>query len=415
MQLPRFYEVTVDFPRRDPVPDLVSTLTTLLESLPLTGRLQPSQSVAVTAGSRGIADVVPVLATVVAFLKTRGAEPFLFPAMGSHGGATSEGQTAVLARLGITAESVGAPVRSSMETVHLATTPEGVPVYQDRLAHRTDWVVVVNRVKRHTGFAGATGSGMLKMLAVGAGKHLGAQTVHRHGVTLGYENAIVAAGRAALSRTRVLCGVGLIEDAYGKTAEVRACLPESLETTDRELLAASLPLTPKLPVDDLDLLVVDRMGKNISGTGMDTHVIGRIRTAGSPEPATPRIRRVFVRDLTPETGGNAIGVGLADFATDRLVDQIDLGATYTNCLTSQTPEKARIPVHYPSDRQCIERALETAGAVPTDELRIIRILDTLHLSRLVASEAVVHLIESRPEVKVLGEVPWQYDGDGNLL
>ena len=351
---------------------------------------------------------------MVSFLRKSGAEPFIIPAMGSHGGATADGQAAVLAHLGVTAESVGAPVRSSTETVLLGASPEGVPVHQDRCAHEADWVVVVNRIKRHTGFSGATGSGLLKMLSIGLGKPIGALTVHRFGPVLGYENAIQSAGRAALARTRILFGVGVVEDAFGDTAEVRVCGPENFEATDRELLSRSLPMTPGLPVAELDLLVVDRIGKNISGTGMDTHVIGRVHNTEPGQPTSPNIRRIFVRDITPESGGNGIGIGLADFATDRLVDKLDYGATCTNCLTSMKPEQAAIPIHYACDRECIESALLAVGAVPTDALRIIRIRDTSHLSRMVVSEAVANELAGRDAVTVLGRASWTFDADGNL-
>ncbi len=428
MLLPRLFELIIRFPHKglaDPVASLQAQLDKLDLADPtaacLSGRqvrqvrLKPAQTVAVTAGSRGITDIVVFLRTVVSFLRARGADPFVFPAMGSHGGATAEGQASALAHLGITTESVGAPIRSSIETVRIADSPEGIPIHQDRFAHKADWVVPVNRVKRHTGFTGPTGSGLLKMLAIGVGNPTGARTVHSFGPVLGYENAIQSAGRAALENTRVLFGVALIEDAWGDTAEVRVCGPDGIGRTDRELLKLSGTMTPKLPVDEIDLLIVDRMGKNISGTGMDTHVIGRLRTAGAVRPGSPRIRRIFVREMTSESGGNAIGIGLADFATDRLISRIDHAATYTNCLTSMSPEQAQIPIHYPSDRECIDRALDAVGAVGTDQLRIIRIADTSHLSRLTVSEAVLEELKRRDDVTVVREVPWQFDASANLL
>ena len=413
MMLPRLFEVRVKYESKR-LGDVEGTLREELGKIALASGVRRGQTVAVTAGSRGITGIAGILGTVITHLRGAGLEPFIFPAMGSHGGATAEGQRAVLADLGITEESTGAAIRSSMETVILGTSAEGVSVHQDRPAHEADWVVVVNRVKRHTGFTGETGSGLLKMMAIGMGKAKGAETVHSFGPVLGYEKAIRSAGLEALARTRVLFGVGVVEDAYGETAVVRACTPAEMDRTDRELLAASLEMTPGLPVDEIDLLIVDRMGKNISGTGMDTHTIGRLRTQGTTRPTAPRVRRIFVRDLTEESEGNAIGVGLADFTTDRLVKRMDYAATCTNCLTSMSPEQAQIPVHYATDRECIEWAVAAVGAVPREGLRIMRIADTSHLARVLASEAIVEELGRRSDVEVVGEVGWKFDVGGNL-
>ena len=413
MSLPKLFEVDIRHASHR-LASPVEALGEELGGLSLAGRLKPGQRVAVTAGSRGITGIAQLLQTVVAFLRKQGAEVFIFPAMGSHGGATADGQTAMLAHLGVTAESLGAPIRSSTETVMIGTSDEGVPVHQDRQAHEADWVVVVNRVKRHTGFSGLTGSGLLKMLSIGMGKPTGAKFVHSFGPVLGYENAIQSAGRTALHKTNILFGVALVEDAFGETAEVRVCGPERFQQTDRELLARSLTMMPRLPVEDIDLLIVDWMGKNISGTGMDTHTIGRLRTLGSPRPTSPRVKRVFVRDLTPESGGNAIGIGLADFTTDRLVEKMDYAATCTNCLTSMSPEQAQIPIHYASDRECIDRALGAIGPASA-ELRIVRIQDTSHLSRVVVSEAVLDELRGRDDVSVSEQASWAFDDDGKLL
>jgi len=414
MELPRLFDVRMNYVRHG-LADVTGVLRKQLETFAVPAGIRPGQTVAVTAGSRGITGLPVILKTMVEWLRSKGLEPFVFPAMGSHGGATAAGQVGVLTDLGVTQASVGAPIRSTVETVVVGTSAEGIPVHQDRAAHEADWVVVVNRVKRHTGFTGATGSGLLKMLAIGMGKPAGAQVVHSFGPVLGYEWAIQSAGRKALEVTRVLCGVGLIEDAYGETAEIRVVGAGEFERTDRELLARSLSMTPGLPVEEVDLLIVDRMGKNISGTGMDTHTIGRLRTVGSARPTKPRVRRVFVRELTPESEGNAIGIGLADFTTDRLVARMDYAATVTNCLTSMSPEQAQIPVHYASDRECIKRALAAVGAVATPSLRILRIRDTSHVTALKASEAVVRELTGRQDVEVIGETVWTFDDAGNLV
>jgi len=378
-------------------------------------RVNPGERIAVTAGSRGIYRVDRILKSVIDALKSAGVKPFIVPAMGSHAGATAEGQRAFIATYGVTEAAMGCPVVSSMETVELGVSPLGVEGYCDRNASEADGIVVVNRVKPHTGFSGTIGSGLLKMLAIGLGKHRGAQHVHQRGIDVGYEEAIRDGGLLALSKLNVRFGVAVVENHRGETAEVEAALPRDFESTDERLLARARRLMGHLPGDFLHLLIVDFMGKNISGTGMDPNVIARGMQQEKVPLEAPKILRLFVRDLTDESHGNAIGIGFADFTTDRLVAKIDENATWTNVLTSVSPWEARVPIHYAADRRCIETALATAGTTPTDQMRIIRIRDTEHIDEMRVSESVWEGLKDRDDVEALSEArTMTFDDEGNL-
>ncbi|TVM19907.1 DUF362 domain-containing protein [Oceanidesulfovibrio indonesiensis] len=382
------------------------------EATPLEGK-----HIAITAGSRGIASLGKVLAATVEFFKTRGAHPFVFPAMGSHGGATAEGQREYLEHLGLSEERLGAPVRSSMEVRRIGATDQGVPVFLDATALDADHIVVVNRVKTHTKFTGRLESGMFKMLAVGAGKHLGAATVHREAVRLGLAEVITSVGRVALECASVIAGIGLVENAAGRLHTLRACDPEAMEQEEAGLLALSKSLMPRLPVRDIDLLVVDEIGKNISGTGMDTKVTGRnrdiISVFDAPDPTLPQVRRIVVRDLHPDSQGNALGIGFADFTTDRLVRTMDYGKTVTNALTGISPEKAAVPIHFPTDRECLEAALGSLGHWTPETVRVVRIRNTKHLDVVAVSPALLGELPSHCEVLEKAQA-MAFDDAGNL-
>jgi hypothetical protein len=375
----------------------------------------PGKRIAVAAGSRGIHRTDVLLRAVVGRLKACGAKPFIVPAMGSHGGATAEGQRALLAGYGVTEETIGCPVVSSMETACLGLTPGGVTGYCDKNAFEADGIVVVNRVKPHTNFSGTIGSGLLKMLGIGLGKHVGAQNVHQRGVEIGYEESIREAGRLALSKLRILFGVAVVENLFGRAAHLEAVLPADFEAADERLILRARRLMGRLPGDFLHLLIVDWMGKNVSGTGMDPNVTGRGVVQEKVKLNAPRILRIFVRDLTEETHGNAIGIGFADFATDRLVAKIDTKATWTNVLTSMAPHEARVPIHFPTDREAIETALSTCGATPTDLMRVVRIRDTEHVDPMLVSESLFEELSGRDDVEPLAPpAEMSFDADGNL-
>jgi hypothetical protein len=365
----------------------------------LRGRLGTGARIAITAGSRGIANAATILRTVADFVREAGASPFFVPAMGSHGGGTAEGQLALLAAMGITEESVGAPIRSSVETTHLGEAPAGTEVRIDRIAAAADGIIAVNRVKAHTDYSGPTESGLMKMLAVGLGNEHGAVLVHSWGL-MGLRDIVPQTARVILQKAKVLLGLAIIENSEAETAMVEAVPPEAFEERDAALLVESKRLAPRIPFDDLDVLIVRWLGKDVSGTGLDTHVIGRMMHFGHPEPERPRIRMVGVLDLTEASRGNAVGIGLADLTTQRLVDKISREATYKNAYTARSITRARIPVTLPTDRDVFDWALHH---LPPDRLaapRVAIIRDTLHLARLHISEALMGEAKAIPGLEV---------------
>jgi len=352
---------------------------------------------------------------VVSDLKSVRARPFLIPCMGSHGGATLEGQIEVLRSLGVTEESVGCPIISQMDVVELGRTPEGFAVYIDKAAAGADGIVVINRVKPHTGYKGDIESGLMKMMAIGLGKHKGAVTTHSYALRCGYRAAISSIAREILRLAPILFGLAIVENSYDETTRIVAVEPDLFEQTDRELLKEAKDFLPRLPIDKLDVLIVGEMGKEISGTGMDTNVIGRLMVFGEPEPDSPRITRIVVLDLTESTHGNAIGVGLADFVTRRLANKIDQRVTYINCFTAMTPEKARLPAVGETDREAIEWAFLTAGILDPQQARVIKIKNTLHLDEIYISESLARELQDKAGWEVSEEpVEMRFDPSGRL-
>jgi len=387
-----------------------------LRRLNLATRVKAGQRVAIPAGSRGIANLVTILDTVVQELRALGLVPFIFPAMGSHGGATAEGQREVLATYGVTEARLGVPIRATMEVVELGRTPRGMPLLVDKIAAEADWVVVVNRIKPHTEFSGDIESGLLKMLAIGFGNHRGALNTHQYAVKYGYRVVIPEVGAALLDRLPVLFGLGIVENAFDQTAKVMAIPPANFVAEEKRLLQEARALMARLPVEFLHLLIVDEMGKDISGSGMDTNVIGRVMVVNEPEPETPKIMRIYVRDLSEKTYGNAIGIGLADFCSQRLAAKIDPTPTQINCITAMTPEKARLPIALKTDREAIATALTTVGPVEPWEARVIRIKNTLEMEELQVSEAVMDELKGRQDITRIGGLEeMTFDAGGNLL
>jgi len=413
MSLPLMLRVRqrFDAPR---VADVAGAVRAELARIGLRAFVHPGETVAVTAGSRGIANIAVILRTVVEALKEAGARPFIVPAMGSHGGATADGQRAILEGFGITESFVGAPIRPSMDTIQLGTTPDGIPLHFARAAHDADRIVVVNRVKPHTNFSGTIESGLIKMMLIGLGKHVGAATCHRAIVDHSFEHVARSAGRVLLGCCRVALGLAIVENGYDQTAHVEAVLPAAFEDREQALLVLARQWLPRLPIRRPDLLIVDQMGKNVSGSGMDTNVIGR-KPHGTGD-WDPGVKRLFVRELTPETHGNAYGIGLADFTTARLVRAIDRRATALNCLTASHPEAAAIPMHFDTDREAIDAALGTVGLGPPERARIVRIENTLRLVEVDVSEACRADLAGRADVEILGPPrPLAFDHEDNLL
>jgi len=373
----------------------------------------PSGSVAIGVGSRGIGGLSEVVAALVAALKEAGAEPFVVPAMGSHGASTAEGQARVLAQLGVSEEGVGCPVRATMETVLIGETPSGVEVFMDRNAYEADAVIVVNRVKPHTAFRGTVESGPTKMLAIGLGKQKGAHSVH----AAGWENlhrTILEAARVAAGTGKVAFGLAVLENADEEPCKVAAVPAGELESAEAPLLEEAKRHLPRLPFDELDVLVVDEVGKNVSGDGADPNVTGRYPTPYAS--GGPSIERIVFLDLTRGTGGNANGVGLADVVTERLATRMDGPATYLNALTSAVPETVRLPMVMPTDQLAILAALEMCAGIEPERARLVRVENTLKMRRMWVSESLLPQVEMDERLTVVeGPRPLEFDEDGTLL
>lgn len=342
--------------------------------------------IAVSVGSRGIASVREIARAICGWLQAQGARPFVFPGMGSHGGATAEGQVKILEEYGVTSDYLGAEIRASMESVCIGQTTEGFKVYMDRNAWESDGVVVMNRIKPHTDFNGRIESGLLKMMAVGMGKVEGAAQVHEAGWKYGFEKTIRAMSGTTLASGKILCGVAVVENELHEICAVRAARAERIVAQEEETLAYSRGLVPRIPFSKLHLLIVDEMGKNISGCGMDTKIVGRGVELEAGE--APDIRLIYVRDLTHESEGNAAGLGLADVMHERMFRKIDFQKTYINVVTSLNPPMARMPIYLPSDREALHFALGHLGSPEPDEQRVVWIRNTLNLGRLAISESL---------------------------
>jgi len=399
---------------RPRVEDVARTVERELESLNLGEIIRPGQTVALTAGSRGIANIPLVLRATAQFLLRMGAKPFLVPAMGSHGGGTAEGQRKIIESYGITEEYVGVPIRASMDVISLGTTEDGIPVYLDRIASEADHIGVVARIKPHTSYHGPIESGLLKMMMIGLGKHVGALAYHKILLEQPYDRIVRAVSKVMRARAPIAFGLGLIENAYDETAIVAGVRPADFERREEELLVHARDWLPQLPYRNLDLLIIDQIGKNISGSGMDTNVVGRKRTlAGKDIAEMPAMRLIFVRGLTPQTHGNATGIGLADFTTKRLVDSMNYRATTINCLTAGYPSGANIPVYFDTDREVLDAALAILGTREAQDARVVRIKHTLDVEEVEMSEPCLQE-KGRPLTVQGSAYSVAFDQSGNL-
>jgi hypothetical protein len=410
---PAFFRLRQKFPR--PVEsDLPAAVRR--EIAPFLGRVKAGQRIAVTGSSRGIANLPLVLRECVKSLKEAGAEPFLVPGMGSHGGATAEGQVGVLAAAGITGETMGCPVRSSMEVIQVGTTSTDFPVFQDRHAAEADGVLVVNRVKPHTGFTERVESGLCKMLVIGLGKQAGASRIHQQAIKIELGRIVLEASRIILESGRLnfIGGLALVENAYKETALVKGIPLDShaaLVEEEGALLRRSYELLARIPFEDMDALLVDEIGKNISGAGMDTNVIGK-----KPGLDTPRIGAIYVRGLTGETHGNAVGIGNADVMPRRLLDQIDLNATYMNVFTAKRLQGGKIPLLAENELQAMQVLLNFRQHNDPGSARMVWIRNTSKLDELWASEALLEEARANDRLEILTPpLPLSFDGELNLV
>jgi len=379
----------------------------------LDSRLQPGAHVAIAVGSRGIDNLPLVVRHVGEYVRSRGGRPFIVPAMGSHGGATAPGQAEILRLYGISEESVGVPVCSSMEVVELPRGQLPIRIFMDRHAYESDGVILVNRIKPHTDFHGQYESGLMKMALIGLGKRDGALAVHDHGV--GGLRKFIAPGAAhILAGGKVLAGIGLVENALHQTLRIEVLSANEIAAREPLLLELARSNMPRLPLDSADVLVVDRMGKDISGVGIDPNITGRIGVDGQRDAAGPQIGSMIVCDLTDQSHGNAIGVGLADVITRRLYEKIDWEATYANVITSSFLERGKIPIVAPDAREAFTIAMRSCGHVPQGGARILRIRDTLNLEYLYCSPAVVEEIAGSSRIETVGSESDLFDDAGNL-
>lgn len=412
---PLMFRVRQKFETRR-VDDVATEVHAQLARLQLDKRVRPGQSVAVTAGSRGIANIAAILRAAVEHLTQLGLEPFIVPAMGSHGGGTAEGQRQVVEGYGITASFVGCPIRSNMETVVVCQTKEGLPVHFDRLAYEADHVLVVNRVKPHTRFVGPIESGLMKMLLIGLGKCQGAQVYHRAIQEYSFAQIIRSVADAVFAKCHILAGLGIVENAYDQTALIEAIAPADFEARETDLLTKAKAWMARLPFDEVDVLLVDRIGKNISGTGLDTNVVGRkFDDHKAIDGETPKVRTIAVRGLTPETHGNAIGLGIAEFCKSQVLRTMDVQATRLNAITANHVTAAMLPLDYETDREILDAAVAAAGRNDPGQAKILWIANTLELSEVECSAAYLAEAEARDDLEILTQLrALPLDDAGNL-
>jgi hypothetical protein len=414
MDFPRLYLVEQRFPDRR-VRDIPATVRHELASAGFGDGLAPGSRIAIGVGSRGIANIATIVHAVVDYWKWKGMDPFIFPAMGSHGAATAEGQADVLAHYGVHPATMGCPVISSLEVVSLGKTDDGLEAFMDRNAHGAAGVMLIGRVKWHTDFAGKIESGLFKMMAIGLGKFAGAQRYHTYAYKMGLETVIRQVGRQVLKSGKILGGLAILEDANHNTGQLTAVPVDGMERREEELLALVKSWQGHVPCD-LDILVIDEIGKNISGAGMDTKVVNRsVQGAYNPWPDIPHFQRVFVRGITDVSYGNAVGFGMADCVHDKLVDVINWVPTRINALTASTPAAIKTPMHYATDHECLERLMPTVGKFDMREVTIGRIRNTMELGRVVLTDNLLPVIRANPNLEILeGPFDFEFDAAGDM-
>lgn len=410
--LPRMHRIRQSF-ERVACADVAESVRSALWKCPATQAVRPGTRIAITAGSRGIFNIAEILRVIVEELQHAGADPFVVPAMGSHGGATDAGQVEVLHHLGITTAFLGCPIESTMRVATIGTTAQGRPVQIDAYAAAADGIIVVNRIKPHTSFTGPYESGLMKMLAIGLAKQQGAQVCHQEGYAHMAEN-IEQYGRAILSSANILLGVAILENAYDQTSEIYALTAAEIPLREPELLQRAKALMPRIMLSDIDVLVVDRMGKNISGLGMDPHITGKFATkyaSGPPEPG-----KLVVLALTEETHGNANGIGVADVTTRQLLESFDAEMTYPNALTATLTQAVRMPMVMDNQKLAIQTGIQTAAGFDKGKIRLVRLRDTLQLGEIYISQAMLPEALANPHITVLSEAEeWKFDEQGNLF
>ncbi|WP_273854260.1 lactate racemase domain-containing protein [Guptibacillus spartinae] len=397
------------------ITDVSKVIEEQFQAVEANQKIKPGMEIAITVGSRGIANIDRIVKAIADEIKKREATPFIIPAMGSHGGATAEGQVEVLEGLNVTEETTGCEIRSSMEVVEIGETSAGIPVYIDKHAYHSDGIIVMNRVKPHTDFKKDIESGVLKMASIGMGKHKQALALHTYGIK-GIRDMMPEVGKVAIANSNTLYGIAVVENALEETAIIEVMEPEEIQDRERKLLRRAFELMPSLPIDQIDILVVDEIGKNYSGTGMDTNIIGRIRVLGVEEPEKPSIKYLIASNLSEASHGNALGIGLADLTTKRLFEKIDMKAMNENVITSTFLDRAKIPIVLDSDREALTAALRATWGVKDEETRFVRIPNTLHIGEMIVSEVLYHELKDQSNIDVIEEpTEMQFDEDGYFL
>ena len=413
MEFPRLLKVQQHFPDRR-LKDVRSSVLAELQSSQFASRVKPGGRVAIGVGSRGIINISTIVKAVVDYWTSQGCTPFIFPAMGSHGAATAEGQADVLAHYGIHEATMGCPVISELDVVSLGKDSNGIEAFMDKNAFNSDGVMLVGRVKWHTDFAGKIESGLFKMMAIGLGKFAGAQRYHTYAYKLGLEHVIRSVGRQVLGSGKILGGLAILEDASHHTGLVAAVPVEAMEQREEELLEQVKSWMGRIPMD-LDILILTEIGKNISGAGMDTKVVNRsVQGEYNPWPG-PKFERLYIRDLSSMSYGNGVGLGMGDVVHDRLLAKIDWNPTRINSLTASTPAAIRVPIHFPSDLECLSVLMPTVGKLDQSEVTIGWVKNSLEISTILLSENLRTQIESNPKLEIMGSVePMAFDKNGNL-
>ncbi|WP_371380968.1 lactate racemase domain-containing protein [Sporomusa aerivorans] len=421
------YAETVKFPKmakvrqsiaQPAITEIKNAVSEEVKRINMADRIKPGEKVGITVGSRGIANLKAIVEVLIDEVKKVGGEPFILPAMGSHGGGTAQGQVEMLRSLGISAETMNVPVLACSEASQIGITGQGIPVYVNdiTLSEQLDKLILFNRVKEHTEFEGEIESGIHKICAIGVGNPKGALTVHQYALDFGYEKTITEVGSYIIQHLPVAFAFASVENYYHETAHIKAMLPDEIASEEKGLLNLAKTMLGKLPFEELDVLIVDEMGKNISGAGMDTNVIGRILVFGQKEPEKPIVKRIVVLDTTEESHGMATGVGLADFTTKKLVDKLDLWSTYFNCITAQSPEKGRLPIYFATEKESIGAALTCIGVTKPENARVVHIQNTNEVEIIEVSESLVREVKEGTNLELLEELkPMQFDDQGNIF
>lgn len=397
----------------DHIEDIPGEMRRELSREAVRAKIRPGMRIAITAGSRGIDHLAVIIRELVSFLKEQGALPFVIPAMGSHGGATAEGQLAIVHEYGVTEEFVGCPVLATMEVVKIGELDDGRPIFINRLAAEADGIISLNRIKAHTAFRGSYESGVMKMLTIGLGCQQGAEVCHRQGILHLGEN-VEKFAFGILKNANVLLGVGIIENAYDQTAVIRVMTGEEIPAVEPELLKLAKARMACLKLPQVDVLIVDRIGKDISGEGMDPNIAGRfiVPTIQGGIQAT----RIGILDITEKTLGNVVGLGMADTCSKRVVERMSREATYPNSLTSTVTSLCKIPMYFDTQKETIQATIKMTPGKAPEEITMIRIRDTLSMDTIWVSENLIPAVENMPDMQLLTEPEaLQFDADGNLF